>query len=77
MTSRHVTTGELGAQVQRLEALISRLDDQLASHEAWHRDVLLRSGERGQSARLAVIAMIISAVAALGAVIAAAVALHH
>lgn len=77
MTSRHVTTGELGAQVQRLETLISRLDDQLASHEAWHRDVLLRAGERGQSTRLAVIAMIISAVAAVAAVAAVYAGLHR
>lgn len=68
---RHVTPDELGAQVMRLDQLIGRLDDQIAAHETWHRDLLLRAGEHRQSARLAVWAIIIAAVSAAAALVTA------
>lgn len=77
MVTRHVTTGELTAQVTRLDQLIGRLDDQITAHENWHRDVLLRAGETGQSARLAVWAIMISAVSAAAALVVALVSLLH
>lgn len=69
--------GELDARLVLMDKLITRLGDQVADHERWHRDITARADEAGASRRLSVLAVIIAAVAAVGAILAAVAALIH
>lgn len=71
MNGRHITATELDHRLAQTDALISQLSRQLNAHETWHRDMLLRASETGAGRRLAITAVVISALAAVAALITA------
>lgn len=74
MNRRYVTAAELDSRLSRMDMLISQLATQNERHETWHRDMLVRAGEAGHNSRIAVWALVISAGAAIAALLTAAAA---
>lgn len=71
MAGRRVTAGELDARLQTMDYLIRQLGAQVAAHELWHRDMLVNAGDTGANRRIAMWALVISAAAAVGALLTA------
>lgn len=69
MTGRRITAAELDTRIAVIDALVRQLVAQVDAHQVWHRDMLVRAGESGSSRRLAVLALLISGIAAIAAVL--------
>lgn len=68
---RNLPPRGMDARLAVLDVLIGKLSQQVEAHERWHQDMLQRTVDNAGPRRLAVLALVIAAIAAMASVLAA------